>query len=106
MTAAIYYHPEAYTTKGPKLMGRNAAGESFLRGFFSYSKAQTFWVQVQKPEHARYFAQTAECFGRSEAVKAVDKQSLVALSQVGAIYFPGPGIGEHAFHRAAYGHGA
>jgi len=31
MTAAIYYHPEAYTTSGPKLMGRNAAGESFLR---------------------------------------------------------------------------
>lgn len=33
MNAAIYYHPEAYTTSGPKLMGRNAAGESFLRGF-------------------------------------------------------------------------
>ena len=31
MTAAIYYHPEAYTTSGPKLMGRNAAGESFSR---------------------------------------------------------------------------
>ncbi|MFN7085206.1 MAG: hypothetical protein ACK4N4_01105 [Burkholderiales bacterium] len=30
MTAAIYFHPEAYTTTGPKLMGRNAAGESFL----------------------------------------------------------------------------
>jgi len=33
MTAAIYYHPEAYTTSGPSLMGRNAAAESFLRGF-------------------------------------------------------------------------
>jgi len=53
MTAAIYYHPEAYTTGGPKLMGRNAAGESFLRGFLSHSKATEFWAQVQKPEHAQ-----------------------------------------------------
>ena len=36
MSACIYYHPEAYTTSGPKLMGRNAAGESFLRGFVSH----------------------------------------------------------------------
>lgn len=27
MTAAIYFHPEAYTTVGPKLMGRNGAAE-------------------------------------------------------------------------------
>jgi hypothetical protein len=33
MNPCIYYHPEAYTTSGPKLMGRHAAGESFLRGF-------------------------------------------------------------------------
>jgi hypothetical protein len=105
MTAAIYYHPEAYTTSGPKLMGRNAAGESFLRGFFRYSKASEFWAQVQKPEHAQHFAQTVQSFGRSEAVKAVDKNSLGALAQAGVVYYPGPGIGEHAFQRAAFGHG-
>lgn len=106
MKAAIYYHPEAYTTCGPKLMGRNAAGESFLRGFLTHSQAIEFWAQVQKPEHAQHFARTVQAFGRSEPVKAVDKNSLAALSQVGAVYFPGPGIGEHAFQRASYGHGA
>jgi glycosyltransferase involved in cell wall biosynthesis len=106
MSAAIYYHPEAYTTSGPKLMGRNAAGESFLRGFLSHSKAAEFWAQVQKSEHAQHFAQTLQAFGRIEPVKAVDKNSLAALSQVGTVYYPGPGIGEHAFHRAAFGHGA
>lgn len=106
MTASIYYHPEAYTTSGPKLMGRNAAGESFLRGFLLHSQAHEFWVQVQKPEHARHFAQTVQAFGRAEPVKAVDKNSLAALSQAGTVYYPGPGIGELAFHRAAHGHGA
>ena len=106
MSAAIYYHPEAYTTSGPKLMGRNAAGESFLRGFLAHAKASDFWVQVQKPEHASHFAQTAAAFGRGEPVRAVDKNSLGALSQAGVVYYPGPGIGENAWHRAAHGHGA
>jgi glycosyltransferase involved in cell wall biosynthesis len=106
MTAAIYFHPEAYTTSGPKLMGRNAAGESFLRGYIKYSKANAFWAQVEQAEHAQMFVQTVEAYGRSEPVKAVDKTTLGALAQSGLVYFPGPGIGKHAFHRAAFGHGA
>lgn len=106
MTAALYYHPEAYTTSGPKLMGRNAAGESFLRGFLTHSKTSEFWAQVQKPEHAQHFAQTVQAFGRNEPVKAVDKNSQGALAQAGLVYLPGPGIGDAAWQRAAFGHGS
>lgn len=106
MTAAIYFHPEAYTTSGPKLMGRNAAGESFLRGFFAHSKAQEFWAQVQEPAHAQAFAAVVRAAGRSQPVKAVDKNSLAALAQPGVVYYPGPGIGEHAWRRAGFGHSA
>ena len=106
MTAAIYYHPEAYTTSGPKLMGRNAAGESFLRGFVSHSRASAFWAQVEKPEHARHFAASVSALGRTEPVHAVSRGNLGALSQASVVYYPGPGIGEHAFHRAAFGHGS
>src|SRR6185503_1775421 len=31
--AAIYYQHEAFDTRSPKLMGRQAAGEGFLAGF-------------------------------------------------------------------------
>ena len=103
---AIYYHPEAYTTNGPKLMGRNAAGESFLRGFVLHSSAKEFWVQVQKADYAQHFAQKVHSLGRSESVKALDKNNLGGLTQPGVVYYPGPGIGEHAFHRAAFGHPA
>jgi alpha-maltose-1-phosphate synthase len=106
VTAAIFYHPEAYTTSGPKLMGRNAAGESFLRGFLSHSTYSEFWAQVQRPEHARHFASAVSSLGRREPVRSVDKSSLGALAQAGVVYYPGPGIGEHAFDRAAYGHTA
>ena len=103
---AIYYHPEAYTTSGPKLMGRNAAGESFLRGFVSHSTGSEFWAQVQRPEHAQHFAAAVSSLGRTEPVRSVDKSSLGALAQAGVVYYPGPGIGEHAFQRSAFGHGA
>lgn len=109
MTAAIYYHPEAYTTSGPKLMGRNAAGESFLRGFLAHSHADAFWAQVEKPEHAKVFAASVQAAGRAEPVKTVNKNSLAALAEPGVVYYPGPGIGVHAWHRAAAaaaGHGA
>jgi starch synthase len=106
MTAAIYYHPEAYSTTGPKLMGRNAAGESFLRGYFAHVSTNEFWAQVQTPEHAKAFALAALNARRNEPVKAIDKANLVALTQPGTVYYPGPGIGDHAWQRAAYGHGA
>jgi alpha-maltose-1-phosphate synthase len=106
LATAIFYFPEAYTTSGPKLMGRNAAGESFLRGFLSHSTSVEFWAQLQRPEHARHFAAAVSSLGRSEPVRSVDKSSLGALAQAGVVYYPGPGIGEHAFHRAAFGHSA
>ncbi|MBF0101403.1 MAG: glycosyltransferase family 4 protein [Desulfobacterales bacterium] len=106
MTAAIYFHPEAYSTGGPKLMGRNAAGESFLRGFIAHSKTQEFWIQVEKSEYVNHFVKTVKSVGRSVPVMAVDKNSIAALSKPGVVYYPGPGIGEHAWHRAMFGQGA
>jgi len=107
MTAAIYYHPEAYTTAGPKLMGRNAAGESFMRGFLQHTTAQTLWAQVESEAHAQHFAERARGSRPDAQVKALTRANLNALAQPGCIYYPGPGIGEHAWHRAvAGGHAA
>ena len=100
MNPVIYYHPEAYTTSGPKLMGRNAAGESFLRGYLTHSNATAFWAQVQKPEHGQHFAAQVKAQGRTESVHAVPPHQLAALAQAGLVYYPGPGIGQHAFHRS------
>ena len=104
MNTAIYYHPEAYTTSGPKLMGRNAAGESFLKGFIQHSSSTEFWVQVQQKAHGQHFADYLQLMGRNEVVKAVDKNTIGSLKEVGMVYYPGPGLAEHAFHRAAFGH--
>ena len=103
MNACIYYHPEAYCTAGPMLMGRNAAGESFLRGFLLHSKATKFWAQVRSQEHARQFSDTVKFAGRTEKITLVRKSNLATLAQTSAVYHPGPGIAKHSFQRAAYG---
>ena len=81
-------------------MGRNAAGESFLKGFLEHSSSSEFWVQIEKKEHAQHFASAVKASGRSERVKAVDANNLNALREPGLLYLPGPGIGQHAQHRS------
>jgi len=103
-SAAIYYHPEAYSISGPKLMGRNAAGESFLRGFLLHNNTNEYWLQVENTSHAKSFVSVANQFGKSHPVKVIDKNSLGALSNPGVVYFPGPGLGDHAWLRSFYGH--
>jgi glycosyltransferase involved in cell wall biosynthesis len=86
-------------------MGRNAAGESFIKGYLKHSKTTEFWAQVQNLEHGQHFAQTVKTMGRSEPVTLVESGGLSALQTMGTVYFPGPGIGEHAHHRALAGAG-
>jgi glycosyltransferase involved in cell wall biosynthesis len=100
MTACIYYHPEAYTTSGPKLMGRNAAGEAFLRAWLMHARTDQWWVMVQRPEHAQAFADTARRHGRQEPVRAVQLGGLGHLAQVGALVLPGPGLAGPAQERS------
>ncbi len=104
--AAIYYHPEAYTTTGPKLMGRNAAGEAFLRAWLGHGRAPAFWAQVETPAHAQAFAQAVAAAGRTEPVQCFDRQGFHRLADVGLMYLPGPGLGEAAWQRAPLGHAA
>jgi glycosyltransferase involved in cell wall biosynthesis len=101
---ALFFHPEAYSVPEVRLMGRNVAGQSFLRGFLENSRASAFPVYCKKIEHAHIFAQIVRNSGRSETVKFISKETFGALSQVGLLYLPGPGLGEQAWRRAAYGH--
>jgi len=103
MNAAIFYHPEAYTTSGPKLMGRNSAGENFLRGFLQHSCTEQFAVQVMERAHARSFVEAVEGVGRKEPAAVIDKSNLSDLRHHGVVYHPGPGIGEHARQRSFWG---
>jgi alpha-maltose-1-phosphate synthase len=104
MSVAIYYHPEAYSTESPKLMGRNAAGDSFIRGYLKHSKStNTFYLQATSQAHVDHFAARARVFNRREQIKAFSKQNLFKAEHAGTIYYPGPDIGKAAYHRRLFG---
>lgn len=106
LRSCIYYHPDAYKTDGPKLMGRNAAGESFLRGYLRYAHSNEFWVQADKLEYAENFDAAVKLNGRSEPVKWVSRETVAALSNVNVVYHPGPALGQHAWQRSLFGSNA
>lgn len=103
MTAAIFYHPEAYSTNTAKLMGRNAAGESFLRGFVEYSHLDQFQVVVHNIEAARAFVKLTQQLGRPEPTKAFGPHVAEPLIEAGNLYVPGPDLKELAIARGFSG---
>jgi alpha-maltose-1-phosphate synthase len=104
MTACLYYHPDGYTTAGKQIMGRHAAGASFLRAFLEQTQGEELWIQVEEAAHINSFMEAARQAGRSETIQAVDRARLGLLATPGVVFHPGPGLGPEAFQRSVHGH--
>ena len=101
--AAIYYVPEAYSISGQKLMGRNAAGQSFLEGYFQYGSCQTFWAHVRNNEDFERFLAFGSELGVKKNIKGFAAKDLQTAKSPGVIYYPGPDIAEFATQRMQFG---
>jgi alpha-maltose-1-phosphate synthase len=96
---AILFEPDGYVLDGPKLMGRQSAGHGFLRALIG-AAAETpdsllvAWTQSQ--DSARVFSQIVN--NQAPGIKTgwVQPGNLSALTQLGGLYLPGPGLAEHA----------
>ncbi len=105
-TAALFFEPTAYTTRGEKLMGRQSTGESFLRAFFQHTPPGDMVVQVSTPAHVGLFAEAAKAHGRQETIHGAFRGNLGALTHAGTLYVPGPNIASMAWGRALHGSSA
>ena len=52
-------------------MGRNSAGESFLKSFLQHSRADKFWAQVTATEHAKAFEASVRAMNRNEPIQVI-----------------------------------
>ena len=104
MTASIYFHPDGYTTLGPKLMGRNAAGAAFLRGFLKYSRNSDVYAQIEKEEHGAVLKKIIEESGEKKNLNLISQSSLSKLKTPGVSYYPGPNFGKLLWERSFYEH--
>ncbi len=100
--AALYYHPDGYRTDGKKLMGRQAAGESFLRGYLAYANTDTVYALSPAKHHLQDFDRFCTEHDRRETplrkVGIID-QNDPAVGDVGSIFLPGPNLEEYAWKR-------
>lgn len=97
--AAIYFVPEAFSTAGERLMGRNAAGEAFLRAWMSHARVDQLAAFVPDPAFGPAFQDAVRALRpRTEAV-VVAPDAMGHLAAHGALFFPSPGLGPLAWRR-------
>jgi glycosyltransferase involved in cell wall biosynthesis len=104
MNAAIHYSAEAYDTSKPKLMGRHAAGEGFLRGYARHAGADALICYAKtKHDFADFEARVARLAGGPRSCRWIPHERSEELAAAGCLYFPAPGLGALAWQRRHFG---
>ncbi|MEZ5832183.1 MAG: glycosyltransferase family 4 protein [Dongiaceae bacterium] len=99
--AAIHYVPAGYETRGPKLMGRMAAGEGFLDAFLRHAGVERFYCYAAERKAAEQFAALAQRAG-STPVEWIPWSSPASLAKPGVLYNPDPSLHDHAWRRRGH----
>jgi alpha-maltose-1-phosphate synthase len=102
--AAIHFIPEGYSTSGTKLMGRQSAGEGFLKAFVKHGNVPTLYCHAPDQRAANEFARFSEAHAdRRTPVRWVRYSELPLLGEPGTLYLPGPGLERMAWRRRRVG---
>jgi glycosyltransferase involved in cell wall biosynthesis len=97
MIPTIYYEQEAYSIGQQQIMGRQAAGDSFLKGLFEHYSGKSIWFYNQSPTNI------AEMNSDNKEVGLIHRQQISSLETSGLLYFPSPDISRLAFLRSQLG---
>lgn len=98
-SAAIFYSPDGYQTSASKLMGRHAAGASFLRAFAATELSERITGVAQNSQYFKVFEQDLRGHGFAGVVKSVHLTDHASIGQRGILYLPGPGLNDFAWRR-------
>ena len=105
-SVAFQFEPDGYVTSGPTLMGRQAAGNAFLRAAVAGLAGQPLWAFTPHRSSAEVFARLARELDPRADPRWLPADRLDRLAQVGTLYLPGPGLGDAARLRLRAGAGA
>jgi glycosyltransferase involved in cell wall biosynthesis len=100
--AAILYRPEAFTTQGTKLMGRQAAGEGFLRGFVRHADVEKLLCYAPLREQVEHFAAAAQAAGNKRPIAWLNEADARTPAEAGTLYLPDPSLSAHAWRRRRF----
>ncbi|MGC9502252.1 glycosyltransferase family 4 protein [Baaleninema sp.] len=99
-SAAIFYVKDGYDTSGKRLLGRQSAGEGFLKALARYSQAETLYCSTPSEDSFREFCHRVRGWTtQNRSIVWLNSNDPSSLSQAGVLYYPTPGIGEWAWKR-------
>jgi len=102
--AAIFFHPDGFDTSAPKLMGRQAAGESFLRGFLTHAKVDKlyFWNWSTLPNET-CDAMVRRVAQPSTPIDWIKRNQFPRLAEPGCVFISSPANSQEAWNRRVLG---
>ena len=99
-TGALLYEKDAYSTEGKRLLGRQAAGESFLRALVRYGQADTLFCFTRTREaYDAFCRQITPWANRQRRASWLPAHDLAGLARAGTLHRPDPDIGQLAWQR-------
>ncbi len=105
--AAILLNTEPYDAAIPRPMGRNSAGEGFLRGLLRYAEVERFhfWNRYDEPQ-AEVEALVERLGPPSRPVTWFGRGERARIREAGGLYIPTPELRGEAWARRAMGSAA
>src|SRR3954466_2353776 len=106
--AALYYQQEAFDTRAPKLMGRQAAGEGFLTGFARHGRVERLlgYARTRRgfDELRRQVGIVRECawmgHGVGRQCASIAHGDAQGLAAAGTLFVYAPGLSGFAWQRS------
>jgi len=101
---AVYYELDGYTTTQKRLLGRQVAGESFLRGFVKSADLDDFYCFTDYPDKFEAFTNQVNDY-REKPLKTswVSPLTLNKMDDVGCLFYSGPGLESLGWQRRHVG---
>ena len=97
---AIDFYPSSFSSRGPRLMGLNAANEGFLDGFVRHARVDGLFAHTRsRDEFAAFGSIVGAARGAGFPVSRIVPGDNAALGRVGALLHPFPGFGPLAWTR-------
>ncbi len=99
-TAALYFRKDGFDTNGKRLLGRQAAGEGFLKALLRHGQSEDLYCYAPSRADFQEFCSFAQPLARqSRKLHWLDEHQPPSLARAGALFRPDSMLGELAFQR-------
>src|SRR6478609_4640185 len=99
-TAALFFRKDGFDTGGKRLLGRQAAGEGFLKALVRYGRSEDLFCYAPTRGDFQEFCKLVRPVARTnQKVHRLDEHNPPMLSRPGTLLRPDTVLGELAFQR-------